>query len=308
MLGGTIDLHLHTTCSDGLDTPEELVETAVVSGYRAISITDHDTVEGVIRGLAAAEGTGLEVIPGIEMSALEDMSDIHILGYHIDYTDENFIHRIAFFKEKRHERAEEIVESLNRLGLDIQIDTVLRMAHGAPVGRPHIAEALVSEELVTTYDEAFARYIGTHGPAYVPKYRVTPREAIELIIRSGGVPVLAHPGVLNRDELIVEFLEYGLMGVEAIHPLHPIEKQAYYENIAKKYGLIVTGGSDWHGKGRRRATKKPAPSLKVTEKTVSDLKVASMSTREIGTRISPHVGSLPRVLSSDGNEIGKRGT
>jgi hypothetical protein len=306
MLGGTIDLHLHTTCSDGLDTPEELVETAVASGYRAISITDHDTVEGVIRGLAAAENTGLEIIPGIEMSALEDVSDIHILGYHIDYTDENFIHRIAFFKEKRYERAEEIVESLNRLGLDIQIDTVLRMAHGAPVGRPHIAEALVSEELVTTYDEAFARYLGTHGPAYVPKYKVTPSEAIELSIRSGGVPVLAHPGVLNRDELIVEFLEYGLMGVEAIHPLHPIEKQTYYENIAKKYGLIVTGGSDWHGKGRRRNTRKPAPSLKVTEKAVSELKAASASRFEIEKRISLYGSPLPHALSADGNEIGKR--
>jgi 3',5'-nucleoside bisphosphate phosphatase len=272
MLNGTIDLHLHTTCSDGLDTPEEIVEAALQSGYTVISITDHDTVEGVIRGIKAAEGTGLDLIAGIELSSIEDLYDIHILGYYVDYTDEDFIRRIAFFKEKRKERAEEIVSYLNRLGLDIQIDTVLRIAHGAPVGRPHIAEALLSEELVTSYDEAFTRYIGTHGPAYVPKYKVTPREAIELILKSGGIPVLAHPGVLNRDELIYELKEYGLMGVEAIHPLHLVEKQLYYEKLAKKYGLIVTGGSDWHGKGRRRNFKKLSNSLKVSPKTIADMK------------------------------------
>ncbi len=272
MLNGTIDLHLHTTCSDGQDTPEELIEEARTTGYRTISVTDHDTVEGVIRGIEAAKGTSLEVIPGIELSSIEDFYDIHILGYFVDYRDEEFIRQIAFFKEKRHERAEEIVLCLNRLGLDIQIDTVLRIAHGAPVGRPHIAEALVSEELVTTYDEAFARYIGTHAPAYVPKYKVTPREAIEVILKSGGIPVLAHPGVLNRDELILELMEYGLLGVEAIHPLHPVEKQMYYEKLAKKYGLLVTGGSDWHGKERRRNFKKLSSSLKVAEQTILDMK------------------------------------
>lgn len=286
MLNGTIDLHLHTTCSDGLDTPEEIVEAALQSGYTVISITDHDTVEGVIRGIKAAEGTGLKLISGIELSSIEDLYDIHILGYYIDYTDAEFIRRIAFFKEKRKERAEEIVSYLNRLGLDIQIETVLRIAHGAPVGRPHIAEALVSEELVTTYDEAFSRYIGTHGPAYVPKYKVTPREAIELILKTGGIPVLAHPGVLNRDELIYELMEYGLMGVEAIHPLHLVEKQIYYGNLAKKYGLIVTGGSDWHGKARRRNFKKLSGSLKVSQKTITDMKSYHENREFFGKRIT----------------------
>ena len=274
MLNGTIDLHLHTVCSDGLDTPEALVETALASGLRVISITDHDTVEGVIRGMEAARNTDLELIPGIELSSIQDLIDIHILGYFVDYRDPEFIRRIAFFKEKRRERAEEIVLALNRLGLDIQIETVLRIAHGAPVGRPHIAEALLLEELVATYDEAFVRYIGVHGPAYVPKYRVEPREAIELIRNSGGIPVLAHPGVLNRDELIPELVEYGLTGLEVIHPLHTIEKQLSYEKIANMYGLIVTGGSDWHGRGRHRIIRKPPPSLKLTERCVADLKAA----------------------------------
>jgi 3',5'-nucleoside bisphosphate phosphatase len=274
MLNGTIDLHLHTTCSDGLDTPEMLVESALASGYRIISITDHDTVEGVIRGLDAAAGTKLEVIPGIELSSIKDGIDIHILGYFIDYRDLEFIRSIAFFKEKRRDRADEIVLALNRLGLDIQIETVLRIAHGAPVGRPHIAEALLSEELISTYDEAFSRYIGVHGPAYVPKYRVEPREAIELIKSSGGVPVLAHPGVLNRDDLIGELVEHGLMGLEVIHPLHTIEVQAKYEKIARTFGLIVTGGSDWHGQGRRRTLRKLPPSLKLTERSVIEMKAA----------------------------------
>jgi predicted metal-dependent phosphoesterase TrpH len=286
MLNGSIDLHLHTTCSDGMDTPEELVEAALAGRYRIISITDHDTVEGVIRGLEAAHGTTLEVIPGIELSSIDGDCDIHILGYFVNYRDPEFIKQIAFFKEKRHERAEEIVMCLNRLGLDIQINTVLRIAHGAPLGRPHIAEALVSEELVNTYDEAFARYIGTHAPAYVPKHPVTPAEAIDLIRKTGGIPVLAHPGVLNRDEYILDLVDYGLMGVEAIHPLHSVEKQAYYEQLAKKYGLIVTGGSDWHGKERRRNFKKLVSSLKVDEREVNEMKKIIANRDEVGKRVA----------------------
>lgn len=283
MLNGVVDLHLHTTCSDGQDTPEELVEAAVAGGYRVISITDHDTVEGVIRGIGAAVGTVLEVIPGIELSALDGDSDIHILGYFIDCHDPEFIRQIAFFKEKRRERAEEIVLTLNRLGLDIQIDTVLRIAHGAPVGRPHIAEALVSEELVTTYDEAFARYIGTHAPAYVPKYRVSPAEAIGLIRKNGGIPVIAHPGVLNRDEIIGELIGYGLMGIEAVHPLHVPEKQAFYEKLARKHGLVVTGGSDWHGKERRRNGKRLNSALRLDEWNVAEMKKIIADRNQGGT-------------------------
>ncbi|MBN1290912.1 MAG: PHP domain-containing protein [Candidatus Latescibacteria bacterium] len=272
MLHGTIDLHIHTTCSDGQDTPEEIVDAYVQGGYTTIAITDHDSVDGVIRGLEAAKDKPIELIPGIELSSIEDIYDIHILGYYMNYDNDEFRKRIAFFKEKRKERAEEIVKNLNFLGLDIQFETVLRIAHGAPVGRPHIAEALLSEELIMTYNEAFARYIGDQGPAYVPKYKVTPAEAIELILNSGGIPSLAHPGVLNREEFIFELIEYGLVGLEAIHPLHTPEKQLYYEKLAKKYGLIVTGGSDWHGKDRRRSFKELINSRRVPQKTINDMK------------------------------------
>ncbi|MCE5250759.1 PHP domain-containing protein [bacterium] len=286
MLRGNIDLHIHTTCSDGQDTPEEIVEAYLQSGYRTIAITDHDAVEGVIRGLEAARGTSLELIPGIELSSVQDIYDIHILGYFIDYEDCEFRKRIAFFKEKRHERAEEIVKNLNYLGLDIQLETVLRIAHGAPIGRPHIAEALLSEELITTYGEAFARYIGDQGPAYVPKYKVTPGEAIELINENGGISVLAHPGVLNRDEFIFELMEYGLTGLEAIHPLHPPEKQMYYEKLARKYGLIVTGGSDWHGKNRRKSFKELINSRRVPQKTILEMKSFLKNRKRSGKRVA----------------------
>jgi len=272
MLNGTIDLHLHTTCSDGKDTPEELVEAAVSAGYKTISITDHDTVDGVLRGLEAAKRKPIELIPGIELSSIDGLDDVHILGYYIDYEDSEFAKRIEFFKEKRRERADEIVKNLNQVGLDIQIDTVLRIAHGAPIGRPHIAEALLSEELIDTYGEAFFRYIGADGPAYVPKYEVKPAEAIELILKNGGIPVLAHPGIVDRDELILELMGYGLMGIEAIHPFHVPEKQLYYEKLAKRYNLLITGGSDWHGEGRSSSFRKLINSHKVPQKTVTDMK------------------------------------
>ena len=286
MLRGAIDLHIHTTCSDGQDTPEDIIDAYAQAGYSAISITDHDSVEGIIRGLEAVKGKDMELIPGIELSSIHDMFDIHILGYFIDYSRQDFIDSIAFFKEKRRERAQEIVKNLNFLGLDIQFETVLRIAHGAPVGRPHIAEALLSEELINTYGEAFARYIGDQGPAYVPKFNVTPQEAIELILDSGGVPVLAHPGVLNREEYIFDLLEFGLVGLEAIHPLHTPEKQLYYEKLAKKYGLIVTGGSDWHGKNRRMSFKELSKSRRVPQKSITDMKAFIKSRRRRGKGVA----------------------
>ena len=273
MLYGTIDLHLHTTCSDGLDTPEELIKTSVHNGYRAIAITDHDTVEGVIRGIEIARSTSLEFIPGIELSAIDHDNDVHILGYYIDHTDLAFNKWITLFKQKRKERAEEIVKSLNRLGLDIGFESVLKIAHGASIGRPHIAAALLSENLITTYNEAFRRYIGFNGPAYVPKYPVTPYEAIELILKNGGIPVIAHPGVLRSDGLIIELIDYGLMGIEVVHPLHTPEVQSHYQKFAEKHGLLVTGGSDWHGEARKQNLYNISGSGTVLEKAIHDIRL-----------------------------------
>ncbi|MBT4482922.1 MAG: PHP domain-containing protein, partial [Candidatus Latescibacteria bacterium] len=243
------------------------------NGYSAIAITDHDTVSGVIRGIEAAHGTPLELIPGIELSAMDQDDDIHILGYYIRYDDPEFVKSISFFKEKRRDRAEEIVECLNYLGLEITIDIVLNIAHGAPIGRPHIAEALLSENQIVHYNEAFIRYIGANGPAFVPKYRITPRETIELILKNGGIPVLAHPLSIRRDDIIPGLVESGLMGIEAVHPLHHPEKQLYYRKLAEKYGLIATGGSDWHGATRRRNFTNILESSKIPLKTVREMKL-----------------------------------
>ncbi|MFC1512003.1 PHP domain-containing protein [Candidatus Latescibacterota bacterium] len=286
MLQGRIDLHLHTICSDGQETPEELVETALKADYTVISITDHDTVAGIPRALVAARNTGLEVIPGIELSAIDGSDDVHILGYFVDYENPDFLEQIQFFKDKRHERAEEIVRNLNKVGLDIQIDTVLRIAHGAPIGRPHIAEALVAEELVDTYSEAFFRYIGADGPAYVPKYEVKPAEAIQLILQYGGVPVIAHPGVFDRDEMIFELKADGLMGIEAIHPFHTTEKQKFYIDLGRKLDLIVTGGSDWHGQGRSSNFKKLINLLTVPQTSVDRMKKIIAHRNERGTKLT----------------------
>ena len=282
MLDGRIDLHLHTTCSDGLDTPEVLVGQALEQGYRAIAITDHDTMTGVVRATAAAKGTDLEIVPGIELSAMDDGDDIHILGYFMDYSDTDFLERIGLFMEKRHERAEKIVQTLNSLGLDISIETVLKVAHGAPIGRPHIAEALLSENLVQFYGEAFIRYIGTGGPAYEPKYNLTPREAIRLILSTGGIPVMAHPASVHRDYIIHELVEYGLMGLEVMHPLHTPEKQAYYRRLAGQHGLFVTGGSDWHGEGRRRNFDNVTGVKGIPYDTVAAMKAAADRLKEQG--------------------------
>jgi len=280
MLNGSIDLHLHTTCSDGLDTPEDIVKHALLKGYKAISITDHDTVDGVIRGIKIAQGTPLEVIPGIELSSVDGDDDIHILGYYMDIYDAEFKEKIALFAEKRSERAEEIVRSLNRLGLKINIKTVEKIAHGAPIGRPHIAEALLSESQVSTFNEAFYRYIGTNGPAYVPKFPISSGKAVALIRKSGGIPVLAHPAVSDRDDIIEELIEYGLMGIEAIHPFHSIEKQLYYEQLAAGYGLITTGGSDWHGKARMRTSSRLDNMRPVSENILNQMKLLAKKSRK----------------------------
>jgi predicted metal-dependent phosphoesterase TrpH len=253
MLPGKIDLHLHTTCSDGIDTPEDIAREALARGYLAIAITDHDSVEGIDRGKKACEGTDLEIIPGIELSSIDSGDDVHILGYYIDFKDEEFIREIEVFRNKRLERAEAMVKILNELGMKMDMGEVLGIANGAPVGRPHIAEALLYRNHVDTFNEAFEKYIGTHAPAYVPKAFLSPGAAVKLILKFGGVPVIAHPGVLGRDDLIDFLVVKGLKGVEAIHPLHSPKEQEKYRKYADSRGIIATGGSDWHGRTRRQS-------------------------------------------------------
>jgi predicted metal-dependent phosphoesterase TrpH len=247
-IGKWIDLHIHTTASDSLLTPKESVEIAKKCGLCAISITDHDTIDGFAEAKQKADELGIEIISGVELSVTYMGDDFHLLGYLIDHGNPEFLKKINSFREERSIRGEKMVEKLNELGIDLRMETVKAIAGNGSVGRPHLADALVKEEFVHTYDEAFARYLGYHAPAYVPKKFLTPKEGIDLIHLVRGVAVLAHPGTSRSQQAIFDFLEIGLDGIEAYHSQHDRNTTTHYINLAKKLGLIYTGGSDCHGK------------------------------------------------------------
>jgi len=242
-----VDLHVHTNASDGIFSPAEVVESAKHINLKAISITDHDTVEGYVQAEKLFRKTEIEPIPGVELSCYYNDADVHILGYLIDYTNPEFVKKIKVLRQDRYERGEEMVSKLNELGINLSMDTVKTIAGQSSVGRPHVADALLKEEFVQTYDEAFARYLGYHAPAYVPKKALSPEHGIDLIHLIGGVAVLAHPGTLKHDEFFPDLVEMGLDGIEAYHSQHTSSNVQKYKNIAKKLGIIYTGGSDCHG-------------------------------------------------------------
>ena len=243
-----IDLHIHTTASDGLLTPVQVVEFAKEAELAAISITDHDTIDGYQAAKKRAEELEIDLIPAVELSTSHKGEDFHILGYLIDYENPEFLKKINSFQEERRIRGEEMVEKLNELGIDLRMETVKNIAGKGSVGRPHLADALLKEEFVHTYEEAFARYLGYHAPAYVPKRCLTPQEGIDLIHLVRGVAVLAHPGTCRSQYAIYDFLQLGLDGIEAYHSKHDRETTQNYINLANKLGLIYTGGSDCHGR------------------------------------------------------------
>jgi predicted metal-dependent phosphoesterase TrpH len=194
----------------------------------------------------------IELIPSVELSTSHKGEDFHLLGYLIDCENPEFLKRINSFREERRVRGEKMVEKLNEMGIDLRIETVRNIAGKGSVGRPHLADALLKEEFVHTYEEAFARYLGYHAPAYVPKGFLTPKEGIDLIHLVRGVAVLAHPGTCRSQHAIYDFLQLGLDGIEAYHYKHDQETTRHYINLARKLGLIYTGGSDCHGrKGER---------------------------------------------------------
>jgi predicted metal-dependent phosphoesterase TrpH len=242
------DLHTHSTLSDGLDTPTSVVENALKKGLVALSLTDHDTVMGIAEARQRAEGTGLDVITGVELSSSVGDSELHILGYLFDEQNSELLSQLDDFRSIRRERASTMIQRLHKLGKPVDEVEVLRRAKGDTVGRPHIAEVMLEQGHVSSIEEAFRKYLGIHAPAWVPKPIFTPREAIDLISNAGGVSSLAHPATVGRDELIPELVDYGLIGLEAMHPKHDQAKINYYTKMAGDLGLIVTGGSDCHGR------------------------------------------------------------
>lgn len=241
------DLHVHSTASDGTLTPAQLVESSLCQGLTALAITDHDSVEGIGEALSAAERTNLTIIPGVELSASWNDTDLHILGYFIDPADPSLITRLASLRKARIARARKMVARLRDSGIMVQFDDVLNLAGGSSLGRSHIARALVADGLCSTASEAFSDLIGHGKPFYIPKPEADPADVIESIIAAGGIAVFAHPGVHDSDECIPYLVEAGLGGIEVYHPLHTHAQRQHYIEIAHGYDLLVTGGSDFHG-------------------------------------------------------------
>lgn len=240
------DLHLHTRFSDGTFTPAELVSCARTAGLDCIAITDHDSTEGLGPAFEAA-GTALEVIPGIELTAEIQGEEIHLLGYLFDYRNQDFLVMLRRMREVRVERIYAICEKLKAHGVDLAPEEVFALAGGGAVGRLHVARALFQKRRVASVVEAFSRYIGNNGPAYVGKYKMTPQEAIGWILKVRGVPILAHPRTLRDRSLVADFIAAGLMGFEAFYPEHTPREEREFVDLAAKHGLLVTGGSDCHG-------------------------------------------------------------
>jgi predicted metal-dependent phosphoesterase TrpH len=241
------DLHVHTICSDGLRTPTQAVEEAHRAGLQALSLTDHDTVDGLPEARESGARLGVEVVTGTELSAHIKEREVHILGYCFDWQDPGMNATLNQVHQRRYERGIAIIERLNDLGMGVTIEEVLNQAKGSPLGRPHIAAAMVDRGLVNSKDEAFTRYIGDRGPAYSPKPYTAAAEVIALIHRAGGVAVLAHPGNSLPEAIIVQLIDSGLDGIEVFHPAHQPSQIEYYMQLVGRYSLLMSGGSDSHG-------------------------------------------------------------
>ena len=249
----TIDLHTHTTRSDGSATPQELIELARAKGARAVAITDHDTVAAIVEARDAADRCGIEFVAGIEISAEYSPGTMHILGYCIDERSSVLAEQLNRLKSARETRNPQIAVRLQSLGFDIDYSEVARLAGNEVVGRPHFARVMVQKGYASSIQDAFDRFLKKDAPAYVEKARLSPADSIALIHQAGGVAVLAHPYQLNlssykdAEELIGELAQVGLDGLEAVYSRHDTAQRTRYAEIASRHGLLVTGGSDYHG-------------------------------------------------------------
>lgn len=241
-----VDLHAHSTASDGSRSPSDVVREAKRVGLAALAITDHDTIAGVAEAIEAARAVALRIVPGVELSAVEGDVETHILGLHLTETRE-LETRLVDLREMRRTRAQRIVGRLNELGVRIEFTAVLEQAGGGAIGRPHVARALIAEGWAVDFRDAFDRYLGGGRPAYVAKDKLGVGEAIGLIHRAGGLAVLAHPAQGGTRERVAAFVEQGMDGVEIRHPSHSSEDIARLTALVEHFGLVPSGGSDWHG-------------------------------------------------------------
>lgn len=249
MTSGKADLHVHSTASDGTLTPAQLVEEAASAGLAGLGITDHDSICGLEEGLAAGERCGLVVVPGVEINTDYGKDELHMLGYYFDLESTSLNAHLKILRDARFERGVEMVKRLNTLGINISMDRVEEIAGYGSIGRPHVARAIVEAGYTRTLNGAFGKYLVRGTPGYVARYKLTPFEAVQIIREAGGVAVLAHPGHSKHDELIPQLVDAGMQGIEATHTDHSSGQRRIYLKMAKKYGLIATGGSDFHGPG-----------------------------------------------------------
>lgn len=246
------DLHVHTFYSDSTFSPEEVISCAKDKALAAIAICDHDSIDGIEPCRRLGVDAGVEVIPGIELTVEKSDAEIHILGYFIDWKKEWFQKKLKELQDFRIDRIHRMVEKLHGVGVEVEARDVFDLAGRGSVGRLHLAQAMLKDGLIKNIREAFAKYIGYAKPCYISSIRFSPKEAIEILLQAGGVPVLAHPAIMNKDEYIPELIGYGLKGIEVYHTDHRPAVVKRYEKLAEEYGLLLTGGSDCHGMGKGR--------------------------------------------------------
>lgn len=242
-----LDMHIHTTASDGKLTPIEVVELAIKKNLKGIAITDHDTVNGVIEAREYNQND-IIIIPGIEFSCIKNNNEIHLLGYFIDYKNDNIINITNKIITHRKNRADKIIKKLNNIGVNIKVEDVLNESKGKSIGRPHIARVLINKNYVNSINEAFEKYLAKGRPAYVKRYKLSLQEGIDLIHNANGIAVIAHPGLLdNSINLKTLIHSYNIDGIEVYHSKHSENQEKQFYKIAINDNLIITGGSDYHG-------------------------------------------------------------
>jgi len=265
-----IDLHIHTIYSDGTWTPREVVLRAKKLNLAAISITDHDSVAGLEEAIARGEKLGIEVVPGIEMSTDVGEDEIHILGYYLNWKEEEFLAQLEKFQGARAKRNRKLIKKLKELGMEINHRELEGLVAGGVISRLHIARLMVRKGYVSSIGNAFEKWLNPGKPAYVKRMNVSPFQIIELISKAEGVPVFAHPFLSKRDDLIPHLVKAGLKGIEVYHSAHDSRVTQYYQKVAQKYHLLITGGSDCHGEAKDKVlmgkVKVPVSVLRVLKK------------------------------------------
>jgi len=241
------DLHIHTKYSDGSFSPEETVRTAKEQGLSCISITDHDSIFGLEKAISIGEKIGVEVIPGVEVSAEHNEKEMHILGYLIDYNNTGLLDFLSKIREDRRGRLFKMVESLNTHGLSMDAEDILEYTGDVSISRLHIAQYMEAKGLVSHWREAFKKYIGDTQPCYISSFRYTPKQVIDAIKSANGIAVVAHPGFDKLENILPSLIKDGIDGIEVYHTEHNASISKKYEEYAKENNLLITGGSDCHG-------------------------------------------------------------